>query len=343
MDFSSDTSAPAHPAVLEALAKANEGTAASYGGDDWNVALQQTLGDLFDTELFAWPVASGTAANALALSLLCAPTGGVLCHEASHIAVDERGAPEFFTGGAKLLLLPGEQGKIAPETLSAALARRHPEFVHETPAEVLSLTNLTESGTVYAPPEIRALAKQAHAAGLRVHLDGARFANALVSLKASPAEISWKAGVDVLSLGLTKTGAMGCDIVILFGQAMALKPALLARAKRAGHMPPKLRFHAAQALALLEQGLWLDLAARANQAARRTADVLAAARGVRLAQPVHGNEVFAHLPEGLAGRLYEAGAKFHAWPDGTHRFVCSWVTQESEIAALRTTLSTLLG
>lgn len=335
MDFASDTTAPAHPAVLQALSDANVGTAPSYGADDLSTALHQTLEDLFEAPLEAFPVVSGTAANALALSILCPPTGGVYCHEAAHIAVDERGAPEFFTGGAKLIPLPGEDGKISPAALDAALKRRNPDFVHETPGEVLSLTNLTEAGTVYSPAELSALIRPARAAGLRVHLDGARFANALVSLKASPADLSWKAGVDVLTLGLTKTGAIGCDIVILFGTARDRHRELLARTKRAGHMPPKVRFLAAQAMALFDQGLWLDLAGRANRSAKRLGDILGAVPGVRLARPVHGNEVFVHLPEAVSTALTGAGARFYPWPDGTHRFVCSWVTSDADLQAVR--------
>jgi threonine aldolase len=335
MDFASDTTAPAHPAVLQALSDANTGTAPSYGADDLSAALHQTLEDLFETPLDMFPVVSGTAANALALSLLCPPIGGVYCHEAAHIAVDERGAPEFFTGGGKLIPLPGEDGKISPAAFDAALKRRNPAFVHETPGEVLSLTNLTEAGTVYAPAELAALIRPARAAGLSVHMDGARFANALVSLKASPADLSWKAGVDVLTLGLTKTGALGCDIIILFGAARARKAELLARAKRAGHMPPKLRYLSAQALALFDQGLWLDLAGRANRSARRLGEILSAIPGVRLARPVHGNEVFAHLPEPVSTALTQAGARFYAWPDGTFRFVCSWATGDADLQAVR--------
>lgn len=339
MDFSSDTSAPAHPSVIEALSSANEGQAPSYGTDDHTRAVADTLRDLFETDLDIWIVASGTASNALALSLLCPPTGAVICHEAAHIAVDERGAPEFYTGGGKLQLLPGENGKIAPETLKAALAKRNPEFVHETPAEVLSLTNLTESGTAYSPTEIAALSEMAKAAGLSVHLDGARLANALVGLKASPADVSWRAGVDVLTLGLTKTGAIGCEIIVLFGKAREKLGELKARAKRAGQMPPKARFLAAQAEALLDGGLWLDLAGRANACAGRVAGLLGEVKGAKLAAPVHGNEVFVHLPKPVVSKLEKAGVGFYPWPDGSFRFVCSWATSGAEIDALKALLA----
>ena len=339
MDFSSDTSAPAHPAVLEALVSANRGSAASYGADAITRSVTQTLRDLFETDLDAWITASGTAANALALSLMCPPTASILCHEMAHIAVDERGAPEFYTGGGKLHLLPGEHGKVDLEALRTVLARRNPDFVHETPAEVLSLTNLTESGTAYTIDQIAERSELAHGHGLSVHLDGARLANALVSQKANPADATWRAGVDVLTLGLTKTGAMGCEIIILFGGMRARCGELQARAKRAGQMPPKMRFLAAQASALLDEALWLDLAGRANAAAARLGRIISAAPGASLRHAVEGNEVFADLPPQAVVKLCEAGAQFYPWPDGSQRLVCSWCTSDAELDAVQATLS----
>lgn len=335
LDFSSDTSAPAHPAVLTALAEANHGMASSYGNDPLSAALHRQLAALFETDdLFVWPCASGTAANALALSVLCSPTGAILCHDEAHIERDERGAPEFFTGGGKLRLLPGPAGQIDEAALRDALAALQPDFVHETPAEVLSLTQLTECGTAYAPARLAHYAALAREAGLAVHLDGARFANALVSQAVSPAEMSWKAGVDVLTLGLTKTGAMGCELILLFGDMAGRAARLRARAKRGGHMPPKMRFLAAQALALLQDGLWLELAERANRSARLVSDLLCAQPGVELTYPVDGNEVFVRLPEPLLARLHAAGALFYPWPGGSHRLVCHWATGADTIEAL---------
>ncbi|MBU1289259.1 MAG: threonine aldolase [Alphaproteobacteria bacterium] len=339
MNFSSDTSAPAHPNVLAALARVNTGNEASYGGDSVTGRLRGLLAEVFETEDFDfWMTASGTASNALALSCFCPPTGAVLCHAGAHIAVDERGAPEFFSGGGKLQLLGGPDGKIAADGLEAALARINHDFVHETPAHVLSLTNLTENGTAYSVAEVASHAAKAHAADLVVHLDGARFGNALVATGASPAEMSWKAGVDVLTFGLTKTGAMGCEIIMLFGKAREKAGELKARAKRSGHMPPKMRYLAAQAEAMLDGDLWLDLAARANKAALKLAATLMAQPGVHLVTKPGGNEVFARLPEGLAERLMAAGAVFYPWPDGSHRFVCSWATQDDEISAVATAM-----
>ncbi len=340
MDFSSDTSAPAHPAVLAALEAANAGSAPSYGADAVHGQLGGTLRQVFETEDFDfWLTASGTAANALALSVMCPPTGAVLCHEEAHIARDERGAPEFFTGGAKLQLLPGFGAQIEEAALRDAMAAIDRDFVHETPAETLSLTHLSECGTACEPARLAHYCALARASGLNVHLDGARFANALAGSGVSPAQMSWKAGVDVLTLGLTKTGAMGCEIILLFGAMRARFAELRARAKRSGHMPAKMRFLAAQAQALLADGLWLDLAGKANLAARQVSNILCAVPGVELVYPVEGNEVFVRLPEDMIARLKSAGAVFYPWPGGCQRFVCSWTTGVREIDALQDALS----
>lgn len=332
MNFSSDTAAPVHPAILEALAEANAGTAPSYGADRWMIAAKAALCEVFETDLEMWLVSSGTAANALGLSLICPPHGAIACHEEAHVERDERGAPEFYTGGAKLSLLPGAHAKIDVAALSRRLGASRPAFVHETPVFALSLSNLTECGAAYSAEETAECAALARAHGL-IHLDGARFANALVSTGASPAELSWRAGVNLMSFGATKNGAIGCEAILLFGEARRLAPELLARAKRAGHMPPKMRFLGAQMAAYLKDGLWLKLAAQANASARSLADIFVGAGGT-LAHPVDGNEVFCRLPAGGADRLTAAGASFYPWLDGSHRFVCSWATAKSEVAAV---------
>jgi len=341
MDFSSDTSAPAHPKVIEAIAAANRGNAASYGGDATTERVRAILVEVFETDdLDIWICASGTASNALALSVMCSPTGAILCHQEAHIERDERGAPEFFTGGGKLRLLPGHGAQIDEQALRTALAGIDRSFVHETPAETLSLTNLTECGTTYTAGQITEYAALAKASGLTVHLDGARLANALASTGASPAAMTWKAGIDVLTLGLTKTGAIGCEIIILFGSMRAKYAELQARAKRAGHMPAKMRYLAAQAEALLSDGLWLELAEQANTRAGEVSAALCAQPGVRLAYSVSGNEVFAELPQDMLTVLLAAGVKFYPWPGGSHRFVCSWTTSAADIEALRKLIST---
>lgn len=338
MNFSSDTSAPAHPAILEAMFAAAKGFAPSYGADAWTAAASAALRDVFETDLDVWLVSSGTAANALALATVCPPHGAILCHAEAHIERDERGAPEFFTGGGKLALLTGAHARIDLAQLRARLAVNRHDFVHETPIHVLSLSNLTESGAAYHPSEIAERASLARDAGLVVHLDGARLANALVSTGATPAEMTWRSGVDVLSLGATKNGGAGCEAIVLFGAARRRIGDLMVRAKRAGHMPPKMRFLGAQMAAYLKDDLWLTLARQANTSATHLSQVLTAA-GAQMAHPVDGNEVFAMLPPGLDARLKEAGATFYPWIDGSHRFVCSWATEPSEIRAFSALLS----
>ena len=340
MNFASDTTAPAHPAVLEAMSAANHGNASSYGSDEHTAALKATLAKTFETDDFdIWLCASGTASNALALSVMCSSIGAIACHEEAHIERDERGAPEFFTGGAKLRLLPGFGAKIDETALREALAANDPSFVHETPLEALSLTNLTECGTAYSVAQIQHYAALAHAEGLKVHLDGARLANALISTAASPAEMSWKAGVDVLTFGLTKTGAIGYEIILLFGDMRAQMEALKARAKRSGHMPPKMRYLAAQAQAMLQNDLWLKLASQANQSAKMLANIICADGATSLAYPVDGNEVFAVLSPETEAKIKQAGVLCYPWPGGAHRFVCSWATPDQDLEALRTLLA----
>lgn len=340
MDFASDTTAPAHSAVIDAIAAVNAGSMSSYGADPVMSDLRKHLAATFETEDFDyWVCASGTASNALALSVMCSSIGAIACHEEAHIERDERGAPEFFTGGAKLRLLSGAAGQIDETDLRAALNSNDPSFVHETPLECLSLTNLTECGTAYHIEIIEHFAGLANAAGLRVHLDGARLANALVSSGASPAEMTWRAGVDVVTLGLTKTGAIGCEIIVLFGDMRRALSALRARAKRSGHMPPKMRFLAAQANAMLEDGLWLTLAKDANDKATELANLLCAKPGVTLAYPVQGNEVFAVLPPAIEAAILSAGVKCYPWPGGSYRFVCSWATPAADLEAMRALLA----
>ncbi|MEL6829856.1 MAG: beta-eliminating lyase-related protein [Pseudomonadota bacterium] len=335
MDYSSDTSAPAHPAVLDAMTRANRGMEASYGNDGVSRRLHQKIVDLFETtEVTVWPCVSGTAANALALSVLCSSTGSILCHEEAHIERDERGAPEFYTGGGKLNLLPGAAGQIDETALRDALAGLQPDFVHETPAEALSLTHLTECGTAYDPGRIAHFAALAKSSGLGVHLDGARFANAIVGSDATPADLSWKAGVDCLTLGLTKTGAIGCELILLFGAARDRHAKLLAHAKRGGHMPPKMRYVAAQAEAMLTDGLWLSLAETANRAARLLSDGLCQNLDVELVYPVDGNEVFVRMPASLVETLRSAGVLFYPWPGECFRFVCNWGSSLDELESL---------
>ncbi|MGD2132920.1 MAG: beta-eliminating lyase-related protein [Maricaulaceae bacterium] len=333
MNFISDTESPAHPAVIEAVARVNDGAAASYGADEATARATALFAEIFETEVSVVLVGSGTAANALALSVLCSPTGAVLAHREAHIEKDERGAVEFFTGGGKIRLLGGAHGKVDLNELDAALAANRPDFVHETPLEALSLTNLTEAGAAYTVEETAARCDRAEAAGLSVHLDGARLSAAVATLGVAPADLAWRAGVDVLSFGGTKGGAMGADAIVLFGDARARHAALAARAKRAGHMPAKQRFMAAQLEALLKDGLWLELAGHAHAQALSLAATIETIPDARIIHPVDGNEVFAALPAADVERLLTAGARFYPWDETTCRFVCSWATSDEEIGA----------
>jgi threonine aldolase len=328
--FKSDNTAPAAPEIMAALAAANSGFVRSYGDDPWTAQLDQRFGELFGTEVRVFPVATGTAANALALATLVPPYGAVLTHEEGHIVRDECGAPEFMTGGARLMLLRGAGAKLGPEAVQAAIDA-NPASVHTVQPRALSLTQATELGTVYTPAELTAVCATAHRNGLAVHLDGARFANAVASLGCTPADITWKAGVDVLSFGATKNGAMGAEAVVFFGAARIADFEF--RRKRAAHLLSKMRYVSAQLLAYVEDGLWLRLAGRANALARR----IGAAAGERLMHPVQANEIFAQLGDEGCAALRAGGFEFYDWGatgSGEARFVVSWNQPEEDVARL---------
>lgn len=339
MSFGSDNWAGAHPAVMEALAAANTGLAAAYGNDAITARAIVAVCETFETDCAVAFVPTGTAANALALSCLAPAYGAVVCHEAGHIAIDEGNAIGFFNGGARLLTLPGPGGRITPDGLRRVADACPAGNVHGPQPRAVSIANATESGTLYRPGEIAALAEVCRTQSWGLHMDGARLANALASTGASPAEMTWKAGVDALSLGLTKTGALMAEAVVLFGAKG--RGALPYLRKRAGHLLSKHRLASAQALALLEGGLWLTLAAHANEKARALGAVLEAAGGA-LIHPVEANEVFTRLPDGLAGALAGAGIGFYPWPPdgpGAYRFVASWATTDAEVNAVAQALA----
>lgn len=336
MDFASDNTAGAAPEILKALTAANRGTAAPYADDDLTARVERRLAELFERDVAVFLLATGSAANGLALATLTPPYGAVLCHEASHIQRDECAGPEFFSGGAKLMPLPGTEGKLSPGTVRETIGLMPPGIVHFAQISTLSLTQATEAGTVYTPQEIAALAEAAHEYGLAVHMDGARFANAVAHLGCSPAELTWQAGVDVLVFGATKNGALAAEAVIFFDPARARDFAL--RRKRAGHLLSKSRFLAAQWDAYLENSLWLQLAQKANGAAQMLAEGLGGLPGVRFHWPPQANEVFAELPRGALDALQRAGARFHPWivpgdPSGGRmiRLVTSFATQQDEV------------
>jgi threonine aldolase len=308
MHFASDNTAAIAPRILEALIRTSEGFALGYGNDELTGRVERRLSELFERDVAAFLVPTGTAANAIALAHMAPPWGAVLCHRESHIVTDECGAPEFFGGGLKLVELAGEGCKISAETLQAGLVRLPGHRPHEVIPSALSLTQATEAGTIYRPDEVRALAGIAHGRGLAVHMDGARFANALVRLGITPAEVTWKAGVDVLSLGATKGGAMAAEAIVFFDPSRANE--MPERRKRGGHLLSKHRFLAAQFEAFVGDGYWLELARHANEMADRLAAGLTAA-GVKPVWPVEANLVFVMLPRAYDGRLREAGAHYY--------------------------------
>jgi threonine aldolase len=346
MDFASDNTTGASQAILAAVLAANEGTAAAYGADPLTARAMQRLEQVFERKLTSFLVSTGTAANALALGAISPPFGAIFCHDQAHVMDDECGAPEMFTGGAKLVGIAGRAGKIAPVDLLAVLAEFPRGVEKQVQPAALSLSQVTESGAIYTCGELAELAALAHDAGLMVHMDGARFANALVSLRCTPAEMSWKAGIDVLSFGATKNGALACEAVIFFDPARAASVPFLR--KRSGHTVSKGRFLGAQMIAYLENGHWLDLAAQANGHARRLAQGLAKVPGVRIPWPCEANEVFAILPGPIDAALKAGGALYYPWkfrdvnadcaPPGKDavfvRLVTSFATKPSDIDRL---------
>ena len=334
MFFTSDNASGVPPEVMAALARANEGFQRSYGADDIMARLTARMRALFDApEAVVHLVATGTAANALAIATHCPPWGAVFCHTHAHIAEDECGAPEFYSHGAKLTLIPGAHGRMEADALEAAILRAKGAGVHGVQPGALSITNVTEAGTVYSVAEIAALAGVARAHGVPVHLDGARFANALVATGATAADMTWRAGVDVVSFGGTKNGCMGVEAVVIFDPAKAWEFEL--RRKRAGHLMSKHRFLSAQMAAYLEDGLWLRLAAHANAMAARLARGLAQMPEVDLVHPVEANILFPEWAEGIHAKLETAGAAYYPFPAPMGRerarLVASWSTTERDV------------
>lgn len=312
MDFTSDNAAGVAPEILEALSRANTGTAASYGADEFTARLRKRFCDIFEHDVEVFPVVTGTAANALALAAIAPPYGAVFCHELAHVHLDECGAPEMFSGGAKLVPVGGVAARIDAALLQAELAKLPAGVVHHVQPAALTLTQSTELGSVYRNEDIAALAEIARARGLLIHMDGARFANALASLSVSPAEATWKSGIDLMSFGATKNGAMAAEAIIVFNPDVAR--GLAFRRKRAGHLLSKMRFVSAQLEAYLEDGLWLRLAAHANAMASRLAEGLRSYQAASLHLDPQANEIFVRLPPADVGRLKDAGARFHKWP-----------------------------
>ncbi len=333
MDFRSDNTAGVSPPIFDAMARANSGNAAAYGDDELSRAVEASIADLFECDATVFLMATGTATNAIALAAMTPPWGAVFCHPQSHINLDECGAPEFYTGGAKLMVLPDRDGKITISDIEAASAKLS-HGVHNVQPAAISLTQAAETGRVYSLIELRQIADFAHGRGLKLHMDGARFANALVGLGCTPGEASWKAGVDILCFGASKNGALAAEAIVCFDPELASTIAY--RRKRGGHLYSKMRFLAAQFEAYLTDGLWLDNASHANAMAARLAAGLITLPDARLAYPTEANEVFVALPPAIIAGLEGDGAQFYRWGGDTSevlRLVCAFDTAPEAVDA----------
>jgi threonine aldolase len=342
ISFASDNVSGVCPEIMAALAAANQGSALPYGDDAVTGRLARRVAEVFEHEVAVFPLATGSAANALALSALVPRFGAVYCHREAHINVDECGAPEFYTGGAKLVVLEGEGAKITPEAVAATAFGAG--IVHHVQPAAISITQASEKGTVYTPDEVAALAALARKQSLALHMDGARFANALAHLGCSPAEATWKAGVDVLSLGATKNGAMAAEAAVFFKPEQARDFAYLR--KRAGHLFSKQRFVSAQLEAYLADDLWLRNARHANALARRLGEGLVARAGGELVAPVQANEVFVALPRPVVEGLKAAGYGFYVWREARRpqaRFVTAFDSRPEDVEALLAEAARLAG
>lgn len=312
--FNSDNGAPVCDQIMQALAVCNRGVETAYGADQWTARLNPAYSEFFERECFVFPVPTGTAGNGLALGAVTPPYGTIFCHEAAHIVTTECGAPEFYSGGGRMTLLGGEHNKISAETLEQAIADHGMGNVHHMHASALSVTQATECGVTYSLDELKGLSAIARINGLKVHLDGARFSNALVHLRATPAEMTWKAGVDLLTFGTTKNGTMNAEAVITFDPEIS--NTLRFMHKRAGHLSSKMRYMSAQLLSYLKEDLWRNNASLANENAARMTEALSHCSEVTFVHPVHINEVFAVLPTEFRRALAEAGYVLRPWNCG---------------------------
>ncbi|MBL4739728.1 MAG: low specificity L-threonine aldolase [Sneathiella sp.] len=332
INFASDNVAPVCPEIIEALRIENTGPAMGYGNDDTTREMETELSSLFECDLRAFPVATGTAANVLSLSVMTPPYGSIYCHKMAHIEGDECGAPEFYTGGAKLALLDGPDGKISADILEDALAKSGAGNVHHIQPSAISIAQVTECGTIYTPAEIAAISAVARKYNIGFHMDGARFANSVAALNCSPADITWKAGVDLLSFGATKNGAMAAEAVVFFNMEKAAEFEF--RRKRGAHLFSKSRYLSAQINAYLEDGLWLELAGQANNMSQRMANGLSDILNTTPHYKVDANIIFTTLPERMIDALEKAGFLFYVMGSrevGHVRLVTSWNTTEEEV------------
>ena len=339
MNFASDNHYGVHPRILESLVEANTGSAMAYGGDDWSKKSEERLSEVFEKDVRVFLVTTGTAANGLALSALTPPYGAIICHGEAHIAVDECNSPEMFTGGAKIVGLHGPAGKITPAMIEKTL-KGFIRGEHDPKPAAVSLTNATELGTVYSLDDVKAISNLIKPRGMKLHMDGARFANAVVGLGVSPATLTWKSGVDVMSFGATKNGAMMLEAVIFFDTKLANDFAY--RRMRGGQLVSKGRYLGAQMLAYLKNDLWLENARISYGLATQLANGLRKFENIRIPNPVQANEVFVVMPRALNDKLLATGVKFYDWmPDSLGdgisddeifvRFVLSFATPTTDV------------
>jgi threonine aldolase len=331
IDFRSDNTHGASPEILEAVARAAAGTATSYGLDPITERVRERCREIFETDLQVFPVITGTAANALAIGTLTPAYGAVFCHAHAHILLEENGAAEFFSGGAKLIPVPGAGGKYTPNALISAI--RDAALIDPNLPATVSVTNTTEAGTVYTVDQLETIGRVARSEMLGMHMDGARFANAVVATGASPADLTWRAGIDLLALGATKNGALAADLLVVFRPGLFLN-SVNSRWHRGGHRPSKTRFLSAQLDAYLTDDLWLRNARHANAAARRLAEGVQGIEGVSVIHPVEANVVFLRLTAAVVSRLHYGKILFFDWPlfgDDAYRFVTAFDTQDEEI------------
>jgi len=334
--FASDNVAGACPEILDAIIKANDGIAPPYGNDEISGVLQEKFSKIFEKDVIVYPTASGTASNALALSAISPVFGNIYCHKFSHINVDECGAPEFYTGGAKLIPLTGIDGKITSNELENNIGGFG--IVHHTQPSIVSISQATETGEVYTLDQIKNISEVAHKHKLKMHMDGARFANALVSLDVSPAEMTWKSGIDILSFGATKNGCIAAEAIVIFNKDLVGNlPFLL---KRSGHLLSKMRFVSAQLDAYISNDVWLRNARHANEMAKKLSDGLVSSNQVKLEYPTEANEVFVKLPKKMVEHLNsEEYMMSNDELDGkTVRLVTAWNTKINEVKEFLNTI-----
>ncbi len=334
MNFKSDNTAPVHPQIIEALLQANHGHAQSYGQDPYTLEAKNMFKEIFEKDVHVFFVSTGSIANGLALSTVTPSYGMILSAEDAHVQVDEANCVELMTGGAKLKTLPSNLGKIQPEALGDIIKSSLLLRPHMAKPSTLTLTQATEWGTVYTVDEITHLCDAAHAHGLKTHMDGARFANALAHLNKSPAELTWQSGIDILSFGATKNGALQAEAIVIFDPNLGKE--LDYKIKQSGQLPAKQRYWAAQFQAYFYNDLWLQLAAHANSMAYKLANTLEK-HGYQIVAPIQSNEVFVKLPIDIADKLMNAGVGFYPWGSGSdfcYRMVTSWYTTEKDINSL---------